>query len=68
MDRVALINAALAKRNYSLNLRVRIERLLDDVDDRKRLFCCNSGCFVCTQELLAIVHEVERDSALSTNA
>ncbi len=60
MDRTALIDAALAKRNYSINLRVRIERLLDGVDDRRRLFCCNSGCYVCTQELLAIVEEVER--------
>ena len=60
MDRTTLIDAALAKRNYSANLRVRIERLLDGVDDRRRLFCCNSGCFVCTQELLAIVEEVER--------
>jgi hypothetical protein len=59
MDRMTLIDAALAKRNFSRNMRVRIERLLDGVDDRRRLFCCNSGCFVCTQELLAIVLEVE---------
>jgi len=64
MDRDALITAALAKRNYSANLHVRIERLLDGVDDRKRLFCCNSGCFVCTRELLAIVEDVERQLAL----
>ena len=62
MDRAARIDAALSKRNYSLNLRVRIERLLDGIDDRRRLYCCNSGCFVCTQELLAIVDEVERES------
>ena len=61
MDRTALINAALAKRNFSSNLRVRIERLLDGVDNRQRLFCCNSGCFVCVKELLAIVEEVERE-------
>lgn len=65
-DRAALIHAALAKRNYSSNLRVRIERLLDGIDDRKRLFCCNSGCFVCTQELLAIVAEVEKASTSAT--
>ena len=59
MDRLALIAAALAKRNFSANLTLRIERLLDGRDDRARLFCCNSGCFVCTRELQAIVDEVE---------
>lgn len=59
MDRTAVIDAALARRNFSVNLRVRIERLVDGVDDRKRLFCCNSGCFVCVKELLAVVEEVE---------
>ena len=59
MDRAALIDVALAKRNYAAGLRGRVERLLDGVEDRARLQCCNSGCFVCVQELLAIVTEVE---------
>ena len=59
MDRVALIDAALARRNYSPILRERIERLLDGKEDRARLRCCNSGYFVCAQELLAILAEVE---------
>lgn len=57
--RDALIEAALAKRNYSPVLKRRIEFLLDGVEDRTRLRCCNSGCFVCSQELLNIVNEVE---------
>lgn len=59
MDRTARIDAALAKRNYAPALRERIERLLDGREDRTRLRCCNSGCFVCVQQLLAIVGEVE---------
>jgi hypothetical protein len=59
MDRAARIDQALAKRNFSPVLRVRIERLLDGVEDRERLRCCNSGCFVCVQELKAILAEVE---------
>ncbi|MBA3685484.1 MAG: hypothetical protein H0W72_09630 [Planctomycetes bacterium] len=59
MDRVLLIDAALARRNYAPHLRQRIERLLDGVEDRQRLHCCSSGCFVCSRELLAIVGEVE---------
>jgi hypothetical protein len=59
MDRTARIDAALTKRNYALVLRERIERLLDGREDRTRLRCCNSGCFVCVQQLLAIVEEVE---------
>ena len=58
-DRGALIEAALARRNYSPILRRRVEFLLDGVEDRNRLRCCNSGCFVCSRELLAIVTEVE---------
>jgi hypothetical protein len=54
------IEAALGRRNYSPILAERIERLLDGVEDRTRLRCCNSGCFVCAQELLAILDEVER--------
>jgi hypothetical protein len=60
MDRTARIDQALAKRNYSPMLRQRIERLLDGEEDRARLRCCNSGCFVCVQELLAILDEVEK--------
>lgn len=63
MDRVARIDQALARRNYSPVLRSRIERLLDGVEDRARLRCCNSGCFVCVQELLAILAEVEGGDA-----
>jgi hypothetical protein len=59
MDRSARIDQALARRNYSPILRERVERLLDGVEDRGRLRCCNSGCFVCVQELLAILTEVE---------
>jgi hypothetical protein len=59
MDRVARIDQALAKRNYSPVLRLRIERLLDGQEDRARLRCCNSGCFVCVQQLLEILAEVE---------
>ncbi len=58
-DRGELIDAALSRRNYSPILRRRIEFLLDGVEDRRRLRCCNSGCFVCSQHLLAIVAEVE---------
>ena len=57
--RDALIEAALARRKYSPVLKRRIEFLLDGVEDRTRLRCCNSGCFVCSQELLNIVSEVE---------
>lgn len=63
MDRAARIDQALAKRNYSPVLRLRIERLLDGVEDRARLRCCNSGCFVCVQELQAILAEVEGGEA-----
>ena len=66
MDRVLLIEAALARRCYAPHLRERIERLLDGREDRTRLRCCNSGCFVCAQQLLDIVAEVE--SADGTNA
>jgi hypothetical protein len=63
MERSLLIAQALEKRRYSPILRERIERLLDGVEDRNRLRCCNSGCFVCVQELLAIVQEVEQGLA-----
>jgi hypothetical protein len=57
--RVALIEAALDRRNYARELRPRIEGLLDGRECRSRLHCCNSGCYVCAQELLAILGEVE---------
>lgn len=63
MDRATRIDQALAKRNYSPVLRSRIERLLDGVEDRTRLRCCNSGCFVCVQQLLEILAEVEGGTA-----
>lgn len=59
MDRAARIDAALARRCYAPHLRARIECLLDGREDRTRLRCCNSGCFVCAQQLLNIVAEVE---------
>lgn len=65
MDRGVLIEAALARRNYSPALRERIERLLDGREDRSRLRCCGSGCFVCSQELLGILSEVETAAATS---
>lgn len=65
MDRATRIDQALARRNYSPVLRQRIERLLDGVEDRERLRCCNSGCFVCVQELKAILAEVEGGGAVT---
>jgi hypothetical protein len=53
------IEAALAKRSFSPVLKPRIEALLDGREDRSRLRCCHSGCFVCVQELLGILAEVE---------
>jgi hypothetical protein len=57
--RQAAIEAALARRNFAAELQPRIERLLDGIEDRHRLRCCNSGCYVCVQQLLAILEEVE---------
>jgi hypothetical protein len=59
MDRAARIQEALARRNFSPYLSERIADLLDGREDRARLSCCHSGCFVCVQELLAIVGEIE---------
>ena len=59
MHRLLAIEAALAKRNFSRELAPRIERLLDGVEDRHRLRCCSSGCYVCVRELLAVLDEVE---------
>jgi hypothetical protein len=58
-SRADRIEAALAKRNFSSSLAPRIERLLSGAEDRGKLRCCNSGCFVCVHELLAILDEVE---------
>ncbi len=59
MERCAIIDEALAKRSYSPRMRARIERLLDGIEDRRHLHCCNSGCFVCTHTLQEILAEVE---------
>jgi hypothetical protein len=59
MDRAARIQDALARRNFSPYLSERIEMLLDGREDRTRLSCCHSGCYVCVEELLAILGEVE---------
>jgi hypothetical protein len=59
MDRAARIQEALARRNFSPFLSERIADLLDGREDRARLSCCHSGCFVCVQELLAILGEIE---------
>lgn len=58
-ERSRRIHAALARRRFSPILKPRIEALLDGREDRARLRCCNSGCFVCVRELLAILTEVE---------
>ena len=59
MDRAACIDACLARHGYSPSLRPRIERLLDGAEDRGRLRCCNSGCYVCSLTVLRILDEVE---------
>ncbi len=64
----ALINTALDKRGFSLILKPRIEALLSGREDRLRLRCCHSGCFVCVQELLAILAEVEGDAEKTSEA
>jgi hypothetical protein len=65
-DRSARIESALARRNYSPAMRDRIERLLDGREDRDRLRCCNSGCYVCANELRAIIAELENDAGPAT--
>ena len=60
MDRAARIDAALARHNFGAHLRPRIERLLDGTEDRNRLRCCNSGCFVCVEELKQSLTEIEQ--------
>jgi hypothetical protein len=65
MDRTERILAALKKRSFSPVLRERIERLLDGREDRTRMRCCNSGCFVCVKELHAIIKEIEEGGASS---
>jgi len=59
MDRAARIQEALARRNFSPYLGERIADLLDGREDRARLSCCHSGCFVCVLELQAILGEIE---------
>ena len=59
MVREAIIDEALARWNFGPQLRPRIERLLDGREDRARLSCCNSGCFVCVEDVKKILAEVE---------
>jgi len=68
MDRADLIEAALAKRNFSSVLAPRFERLLDGVEDRARLRCCNSGCYVCVKQIHAVLNEVEAGLAGAAGA
>ncbi len=68
MERRNLILIALDKRGYAAGLVERIERLLDGREDRTRLRCCSSGCFVCMQELLKIVAEVEAAEGIDKTA
>jgi hypothetical protein len=53
------IDAVLARRKLSPVLVPRIRKLLDGTEDRQRLRCCHSGCFVCVEELRAVVAELE---------
>jgi hypothetical protein len=55
----AEIDAALARRNLSPVLVPRIRRLLEGQEDRDRLRCCNSGCFVCVKDVRTILAELE---------
>ena len=55
----ARIDAVLARRNLSPVLIPRLQRLLDGREDRSRLRCCHSGCFVCVEELKAVLAELE---------
>ncbi|MBA2481730.1 MAG: hypothetical protein H0V44_13790 [Planctomycetes bacterium] len=67
-DRAERIESALARRNYSPAMRTRIEGLLDGREDRDRLRCCNSGCYVCANDLRAILAEIEGGSAPGPDA
>ena len=53
------IDAVLARHNLSPVLVPRIRRLLEGQEDRHRLRCCNSGCFVCVKDLCTILAELE---------
>lgn len=55
----ARIEAVLERRNLSPILLPRIQRLLDGREDRNRLRCCHSGCFVCVEDLKAVLAELE---------
>jgi hypothetical protein len=59
MDRGTVIDEALERHRFGAHLRTRIERLLEGVEDRRRLTCCNSGCFVCVEDLKIVLREVE---------
>lgn len=68
MERAEAIRVALERRQFAAELAPRIERLLDGIEDRRRLRCCNSGCYVCVQQLLAVLQEVEAATAPATRA
>lgn len=55
----AAIDVVLARRNLSPVLVPRIRRLLEGQEDRQRLRCCHSGCFVCVEELKSVLTELE---------
>lgn len=58
-ERAAVIIAKLKERGLTLQLRQRIEALMDGREDRNRLQCCHGGCYVCVFELKSVVEEVE---------
>ena len=59
MERGKIIDEALERHQFGAHLRPRIERLLDGVEDRRRLSCCNSGCVVCVEKLQVMLFEIE---------
>ncbi len=65
MDRDALIAAEVERHGWHPSLCAWIADLCDGRQDRTRLRCCNSGCFVCKRDVLAIVAKVE--SAVSAD-
>jgi hypothetical protein len=68
MERAAAISRALERRQFAAELAPRIERLLDGIEDRARLRCCSSGCYVCVQQILAVLAEVEAATAALPSA
>lgn len=68
IDRAALILHHLELRGLTPHLRPRIEALLEGREDRTRLRCCHGGCYVCVEELKAIVVAVEAAVGDSTSS